>query len=238
MNFKIRKTTDAVLWKNLFRGRDTSTILKTKAVDSSIDQITFRGDTSLVTSMKGRPRVAVIGTCDPSPYGRDMTKRIVEALADNPAKPIIISGLAIGVDTRAHACALQAGLPSVAVMPTGIDNVYPFQNKSLAEKIASAPGSCLISQFDDDEAPIALNFLLRNSVIATISDLVIVVESKAKGGAIMTAKYAHDLHVPVLAVPGRIDDRRSAGCNDLITKGAADILADVAVLSDEAYLLF
>ena len=103
-------------------------------------------------------------------------------------------------------------------------------NRELAKRITQTPGCCLVTQFPDGTAPMAVNFLSRNAVMATMADLVIVVESKVKGGAILTAKYAYDQGVPVLAVPGRVDDVRSSGCNALISSGIATMLSSITKL--------
>lgn len=214
-------------WNAFFRGRPTDSIKKLDGSGDSIDKIQFAGDCSpLLAAGEGRrTRVAVIGTRDPSPYGLAMTEKIVEALSKNPTRPIIVSGLAYGVDTRAHRAALNNGLGTVAVMATGLDTVYPSLNRRLAEEMVRTPDCCLMTQFPNGTAPMAINFLSRNAVIAAMSDLVIVIESKSKGGAIVTARFAHDLDVPVLAVPGRIDDVRSEGCLNLISTGIAGMLA-------------
>lgn len=220
----INKTTDP-RWPTLFRGRDVSAIKKLDSSGDSIDEVRFDGDPSLLLQ-SGTPRVLIIGTRDASPYGRETTGRIVEALAHSALQPVILSGLAMGIDGIAHARALEAGLPQVAVLPTGLDAIYPYVHRQLAESIKSAEHSCLATMFPDGTAPMALNFLVRNALMAAMADLVIVVETKRKGGAIVTARYAAEWDIPVLAVPGRIDDPRSAGCNELIESGIATMLTD------------
>lgn len=204
-------------FNTLFRGR------LAERPDVKIEEIRFDGD-SVALESGNRPRVAVIGTRDPSPYGIAMTESIVEALSRNPQKPIILSGLAMGVDTRAHKAALEHGMATVAVMATGLDQVYPYRNTELAGAMTKTKDCGLLTQFPDQTAPMAINFLIRNTTLALLSDLVIVVESKEKGGAMVAAKLAWDAGIPVLAVPGRIDDTRSAGCNALINLGQAKML--------------
>lgn len=201
----------------LFRGR------LAERPDVKIDAVHFKGDFAALANGK-RPRVAVIGTRDPSPYGLETTRRIIEALSRNPQKPLVLSGLALGIDTAAHRAALEHGLGTVAVLATGLDTVYPYMNKGLAETITKTKDCCLLTQFPEQTAPIVLNFLIRNNTMALMSDLVIVVESKEKGGALVTAKIAWDAGIPVYAVPGRIDDYRSAGCNALLNRGQAKML--------------
>lgn len=219
----IHKNSQTRDWNTLFRSRDTDNIKKLDSSGESINEIHISGNDCALLTQPRRPRIAVIGTRDPSPYGREYTMKIVSMLAQSPLNPVIISGLAMGVDTIAHRSALSNGLQTVAVLPTGIDSVYPLQNRELAEKIQEDPGSALITQFPEKTAPIAINFLARNYVMAALSDIIIVVESRVKGGAIVTARYASEYNIPIIAVPGRIDDLRSQGCNELIRERIATI---------------
>lgn len=224
----MHKTLDPFSWSVFFRHHPTEHVLKVDCSGQPIDEIRFDGDTSAL--MGNRPRVLIVGTRDISPYGKAKTRRIVEALSKNPARPVVISGLALGVDTEAHLAALDNGMPTVAVLPTGLDTVYPQVNRELAKRITQTPGCCLMTQFPDETAPMAINFFSRNAVMATMADLVIVVESKPRGGAIVTARYAYDQGIPVLAIPGRVDDVRSQGCNALISTGIATMLSSIANL--------
>lgn len=171
-----------------------------------------------------RPMVGIVGTRDVSPYGSIWCKRIVAALADAPVKPCIVSGLAFGVDGIAHAAALEHGLTTVGVMATGIEKVYPWQHTDLARRIVDAPGCALVTDYPSGTSPVALNFVRRNRIIAGLASSVIVVESRKKGGSLMTARYACDYNRDVFAVPGRLDDVRSSGCNSLISAHMAEIV--------------
>ena len=217
----INKNSQTRDWNTLFRSRDTDNIKRLDCSGESINEIHISSNNCALLTQPRRPRIAVIGTRDPSPYGREYTMKIVSMLAQSSLNPIIISGLAMGVDTIAHRSALSNGLQTVAVLPTGIDTIYPLQNRELAEKIQEDPGSALLTQFPEKTAPMAINFLARNYVMAALSDLVIVVGSKVKGGAIVTARYASEYNIPIIALPGRVDDLRSQGCNDLIREGIA-----------------
>ena len=210
---KITPNTKA--WDVLFRGRHVELSEEEKTIN-------YKGDIN--TLLSPCLRVAIVGTRDISPYGKAVTRQIIDCLSQREKKLIIVSGLAMGVDTEAHRAALEKGLPTAAVVATGLDTVYPSKNKQLAEYIETTRGCRIISQFPEKTAPMAFNFLRRNHVIAAIADVVIVVESKEKGGAIVTAKIAHSMNIPVFAVPGRIDDIRSAGCNDLIRTGIAEMI--------------
>ena len=171
-----------------------------------------------------RPMIAVVGTRDISPYGREWCRKLVEALSSADVQPSVVSGMAYGADGIAHSTALQLGLGTIGVMPTGIDKVYPWQHRELAAEIVNRPGCALITDYPLGTSPVALNFLRRNRIIAALSSAVLVVESKTKGGSLMTAKYANEYSREVFAIPGRMDDIRSAGCNSLIGCNMARII--------------
>ena len=171
-----------------------------------------------------RPMIAFVGTRDLSPYGKAWCQKLVMALAQARVQPAIVSGLAFGADGVAHQTALDCGLPTIGVMATGIDAVYPWQHERLAMSIVQSPGSGLLTDYPLDTSPQALNFLRRNRIIAGLVSAVVVVESKTKGGSLMTARYANEYARDVYALPGRADDLRSAGCNSLIHEHMADII--------------
>lgn len=171
--------------------------------------------------------LAVVGTRDPSPYGINTCRRIIGTLAESQQeKPVIVSGFALGIDITAHTAALEAGMKTIAVLPCGLDEVYPKVHTPVAERIATTPGCALISPFPPGTAPTAYNFLARNPIIAALAQTTIIVETKQKGGANIIARRAYELDRKVWAIPGRIGDIRSAGCNDLIKDGIADILTE------------
>lgn len=171
-----------------------------------------------------RPMIAIVGTRDISPYGREWCRKLVEALASAAVQPTIVSGMAYGADGIAHRTALEKGLSTIGVMPTGIDRIYPWQHEDLAAEMARRPGCTLLTDYPLGTSPVALNFLRRNRIIAALSSAVLVVESKTKGGSLMTAKYANEYSREVFAIPGRMDDIRSAGCNSLIGCNMARII--------------
>lgn len=178
-----------------------------------------------------RPSVSIVGTRDISPYGKEWCPKIVGALAGTRDRPAIVSGLAIGVDICAHMAALAYGLPTIGVMATGIDAVYPRCHGTAAGKIAAAPGSALVSDYPPGTQPVALNFLRRNRIIAGMSGATILVESKEKGGGMMTARLAAGYGREVFAVPGRMGDRYSKGCNALIGEKIAEPLPDLPCIA-------
>jgi len=180
-----------------------------------------------------RPMVAFVGTRDISPYGKVWCQRLVKALAEARVPPVIVSGLALGADGIAHKTALECGLPTIGVMATGIETVYPAQHEALAMEIVRSPGGALVTDYPMGSEPVAWTFLRRNRIIAGLSQATVVVESKAKGGSLMTARFAGDYGREVLAVPGRLDDLRSVGCNSLIHEHMAEIITSPEQLVDE-----
>lgn len=180
-----------------------------------------------------RPPVSVVGTRDISLYGREWCPRIIGALASSPTKPTIVSGLAFGVDICAHMAALAYGLPTIAVLPVGIDTVYPASHRIAAWKIVANPGSALITDYPPGTDAVPVNFLRRNRIIAGISRATILVESKAKGGGTMTARLAADYGRDVFALPGRIEDIRSEGCNRLLREKIAEPVTSLETLGED-----
>ena len=178
------------------------------------------------------PFISIVGTRDVSSYGLEWTRRIVFTLAQAQHKPVIVSGLAYGVDISAHKAALEAGLRTIAVIPTGPEDIYPSGNRRHAEQIAQTPGCALVTDFPPGTGAQAATFLRRNRIIAGLSSATIVVESKRKGGSLITAHTAFSYGRDVWALPGRVDDIRSAGCNALLREKVAEPIADVEALPD------
>ena len=163
------------------------------------------------------PRVAVVGSRRPSPYGEAVSEQLSSDLA--AAGVIVISGLALGIDAAAHRGALNGGGTTVAVMGTGVDLVYPAAHSRLAEDIL-ASGGALVSQFADGTQPRRGNFPARNWTMAALSDAVVVVEAAEGSGALITAQAALELDREVMAVPGSIFSPLSVGAHGLIRDGA------------------
>lgn len=173
--------------------------------------------------------ISIIGTRDLSPYGKEWCERIIRSLSEIPEKdrPVIISGLALGVDICAHTAALKYGLPTIAVMATGPDTVYPSRHRMSAQNISRSQGSALITDYPPGTAPLAIHFLRRNRIIAGLSEATILIESKIKGGGMMTARLADSYNRTVFALPGRVDDIRSQGCNNLIRNRIATPISSI-----------
>jgi len=181
----------------------------------------------------GKKTVSIVGTRDISPYGTDCCRQIVKALATAQEKPVIVSGLAIGVDICAHRAALENGLSTIAVMPCGPDTVYPRTHCAFATQLAMTPGSALVTDYPPLTEPRPVNFLRRNRIIAALGESCILVESKIHGGGRITCQLAFDYGRNVFALPGRIDDVRSQGCNDLIHRKLAEPITDCESLCNE-----
>lgn len=175
-----------------------------------------------------RPAIAIVGTRDMSPYGKEWCARIVGALSQAPEKPVIVSGLAFGIDITAHMAALGHGLSTIAVLPNGIEMVYPHSHTVAAGKIAASEGSALVTDFPPGTGPVGFTFLRRNRIIAALSSATILIESKKHGGGLITAELAAGYGREVFALPGRIDDLRSEGCNLLIREKKAEPIVNLA----------
>ncbi len=187
----------------------------------------IRSRTPLDELWAPRRRIAVVGTRDISPYGKDWCAKVVSGLSSSTEMPAIVSGLAIGTDYHAHMTALECGLPTIGVMATGPDDIYPYRHRELAERMCRTPGCALITDYPPGTPPLGIHFLRRNRIIAGLSDSTIVIESKLKGGAMMTSRLAFSYSRDVYALPGRADDIRSQGCNHLIRSKMAEPITSV-----------
>lgn len=190
----------------------------------------IRSSTPLQKLWEPCRRIAVVGTRDITPYGREWCERIVRSMSLSDDRPVIVSGLALGTDITAHRTALESGLPTIGVMATGPEDVYPYRHKDFANRLVSTPGCALITDYPPGTAPTALNFLRRNRIIAGLGEATILIESKLKGGGMMTCRLAYSYNREVYALPGRVDDIRSQGCNDLIRRKIAEPVTSEAKL--------
>jgi len=174
--------------------------------------------------------VAIVGTRKPTEYGKNMVAKIIDGL--KALDVTIISGLAYGIDTFAHRKSVEIEIPTFGIMGNGFNNIYPAANKNLAAKMVEQGG--LMTEFPMDMIPNRENFPMRNRIIAGLSDAVIVAESKASGGSIITADIANDYNKDVFAIPGRVHDETSEGCNNLIKQNRAHLLQSA---KDIAYIM-
>ena len=187
-----------------------------KALDSSPLLIYTKGSAEL-----NAPRtVAIIGTRNPSSYGKEITRRLVQELS--VYKPLVISGLAFGIDAVAHNSSLDFNLDTIAVLGHGLDRIYPNQHRSLAAKIIKH--GALITEFSSGTLPDRENFPMRNRIVAGLSDAVIVVESGLNGGSMITAGFANQYNTDVFSFPGSIYNESSKGCHLLLKKHMATLV--------------
>lgn len=185
----------------------------------------FKGSANLNASKI----VSVIGTRSHSEYGRLATEKLIADLAGLDV--LVISGLAHGIDAIAHKAALKNGLPTVGVLAHGLNQVYPSQHTSLAREIVKEGGG-LLTEFMSPAMPDRHQFPARNRIVAGLSDATIVVETGVKGGSMITAELANGYNRDVFAIPGKITDPKSVGCNYLIRNHKAFMLTDAAALKE------
>lgn len=178
----------------------------------------YKGNTSLQV-----PRVvSIVGTRHATPYGKNFVDTLVRDLADACPDTLIVSGLAYGVDVAAHRAALRYGLPTVGVLAHGLNTIYPAQHRNTAVEMLGNGG--LLTEYTSSQATHRGFFLARNRIVAGLADAVVVVESGIKGGSLFTATIAGDYHRDVFALPGRVGDISSMGCNNLIRQNKAALL--------------
>lgn len=180
-----------------------------------------KGDLGLLN----QDSLAVVGTRNPSRYGRvtafDFSQKI------SFLKLVVVSGLAKGIDTQAHKGALSAGGATVAVLGSGLNRIYPHENKEIAQQISQR--GLIISEYSLDTAPLSENFPRRNRIISGLAKGVIVIEAAKRSGALITANFALNQNREVFAVPGPINSLQSQGPNSLLKEGAklVDSIEDV-----------
>lgn len=197
----------------------------------------FKSDDSPERVFSQTHTIAVVGTRDMSLYGKDWCKHFLKHLSESKEKIQIVSGLAYGIDICAHLGAIENGLATIAVLPTGVDRIYPSRHIGIAERIIQSPHSALVSDYPIGTAPLPIHFLRRNRIIAGLSKAVILVESRAKGGGMTTARLAASYDRELYALPGRIGDIRSQGCNLLIRERLAEPLSDAEEMVEKLGLI-
>lgn len=179
----------------------------------------YRGTVSL----NHQKVIGIVGTRNATEYGKHFCEQLVENLLDDDV--LIVSGLAYGIDTCAHRASLKNGIPTIGVLGHGLDRIYPAVNRSLAQRMLDHGG--LLTEFKSQTNPDRENFPKRNRIVAGMIDALIVVESAKKGGALITADIANSYSRDVFAVPGRVGDPYSEGCNFLIRTNRAAMIEDV-----------
>jgi DNA processing protein len=181
------------------------------------------------------PRVAIVGTRNPTTYGSQATKELASKLAAQGV--VIVSGLAYGVDAIAHEAALEAGGRCIAVLPSPLDNIVPVANRALAEEILEK-GGALVSEYTPGTLPAVQNFIARNRLVTALSDAVVVTEASIKSGTRHTVKFAEEQGGTILAVPGSIYVANQAGTNEFIKNQKAQAITSYQDVLNELKLHF
>ncbi|HEY5588293.1 MAG TPA: DNA-processing protein DprA [Candidatus Paceibacterota bacterium] len=173
--------------------------------------------------------LAVVGSRKYTSYGRDICEKLIRGLKDCPI--VIVSGLALGIDSIAHKTAMEVGLTTISFPGSGLDNnvLYPRTNIRLAQEIVNN-GGCLISEFEPNFIATLYSFPQRNRLMAGISKAVLIIEAEEKSGTLITARMALDYNRDVLAVPGSAFSSNSTGTNNLIKQGATPITSSEDIL--------
>lgn len=170
--------------------------------------------------------VGIVGTRNYTEYGKSFTERFIEELS--PHEVMIVSGLAIGIDSFAHRAALRNQLPTVGVVAHGLDKIYPQLNAHMARDMCLQGG--LLTEFFSGTKPDRHHFPLRNRIVAGLCDALVVIETHTRGGSMITAGLANAYNRDVFAVPGRVSDPKSSGCNFLIQQNKAVLLGSASDL--------
>ena len=185
-------------------------------------------DKPMILYSKGHVRpsdghvVSIVGTRRPTERGKEQTRALVRDLHDKLEHLTIVSGGAYGIDITAHRAAVEFGVPTIMIPAHGLDRIYPYAHRQDAINTLAHGG--LLTEFPSGTEPLAQNFLQRNRIIAGLADAVVVVESREKGGSLVTARMAFDYDRELFAFPGRPSDDSSLGCNTLIASQKAHLI--------------
>lgn len=171
--------------------------------------------------------VSIVGTRACTEYGERLTNQLVRELAHYDVT--VVSGLALGIDTIAHRASLEHNIPTIGVLGHSLDRIYPASNRELVDRMMETGG--VLSEFEFGTKPDRENFPQRNRIVAGMADVTVVIETKVKGGSMITAKLAHGYNRDVMAFPGGVDAPMSAGCNFLIKTNQASLIESIADLA-------
>ncbi|MNQ43299.1 hypothetical protein D3C85_570230 [compost metagenome] len=177
-------------------------------------------------NLKNKKLISIVGTRQITSYGMEFCKKFIEDLA--PLDPVIVSGFAYGVDIVAHQLAMDNNLQTIGVLAHGLNQIYPKTHKKYIARMEENGG--FITEFWSSSNPDKEKFVRRNRIVAGMTEATIVIESADKGGSLITANLANDYNRDVFAVPGRVTDKYSQGCNDLIKTQKANVLTSAADL--------
>jgi len=178
----------------------------------------YKGNTDLNASKI----ISIVGTRKSTDYGNSFCDDFLRDISAQVPDALIVSGLAYGIDIQAHRSALKHNLPTVGVLAHGLDRIYPSTHRKTAVQMVGQGG--LLTEFKSTTEPDKFNFVRRNRIVAGMADAVIVVESDVKGGSLITADIANSYNKDVFALPGRVTDTYSKGCNKLIVMNKAGVL--------------
>lgn len=199
--------------------------LALRDIDAPPKQLYLRGsDPNKLLSNKV---VSIVGTRKPTPYGREVTSLLTSELAKHGV--VIVSGLALGVDTIAHNACLKANGNTIAVLPCGPEQIYPSTHRHVASQILRAGGS-IVTEYSPGTPPLKQHFIARNRLVSGMSDILVVTEAAEKSGTLHTANFALNQSKTVMAVPGPINSSLSKGTNNLIKAGAVPITSAQDIL--------
>lgn len=180
-----------------------------------------------------RKSLSIVGTRNITAYGKKFLEELFEELPSHNLASV--SGLALGVDTAVHEFSLKHQIPTIAVLAHGFQTIYPSKNKALAHSILEQGGT-LLTEFNSSQKPDRENFIQRNRIIAALSEATIVVETAFGGGSVSTVTFANNYNREVYALPGKITDKYSQGCNQLIAQLKARTISTVSGLIEELNL--
>jgi DNA processing protein len=173
------------------------------------------------TNLNAEKIISIVGTRNSTGYGNNFCDTFLEKIAGQLPNTLIVSGLAYGIDIHAHKAALKYNLPTVGILAHGLDRIYPYAHRHTAVEMIDNGG--VLTEFRSNTDPERFNFVKRNRIVAGMADAVIVVESDVKGGSLITAEIANSYCKDVFAVPGKMTDKYSNGCNKLISSHKADL---------------
>jgi DNA processing protein len=188
-----------------------------ECVDAPV-MLYFRGNTDL----NAGKIISIVGTRNAMAYGKEITDRLVHDIREVFPESLIVSGLAYGIDIAAHRAALRENIATVGILAHGLDRIYPSVHRNAAAEMLKAGG--LLTDFISETNPDRQNFIKRNRIVAGMSDCTVVIESAAKGGALITASIADSYNRDLFSFPGRIYDKYSEGCNSLIKSKKAALI--------------
>ena len=181
-------------------------------------------------NLKNQKTISIVGTRQITSYGLEFCRKFIAELA--PLNPVIVSGFAYGVDIVAHQLAMENNLQTIGVVARGLNQIYPKSHKKYVSKMEENGG--FITEFWSTSNPDKENFVRRNRIVAGMAEATIVIESAERGGSLITANLANEYNRDVFAVPGRVTDKYSQGCNTLIKTQKANVLTSA---SDLIYML-